>query len=299
MLTEASGVNKFTQMVTRMDKRDRASLFRARVARAMAEAPISQAALARAAGVSRSTLSQLLRANAPRLPGAQLLGDLAGALGVSADWLLGLTDRPERAAQLAAATLSITQAERALIDDQIFAWHREAAGYKIRHVPATLPDMLKTPEMLHWEYAPHLGKTTAQAIGAAQDRLDWMRASGSDYEIAMPLDELVAFAGGTGYYARLPADLRREQLGWMAQLHRQFFPQLRIFLFDRRRLFSSPVTVFGPLLGVLYLGSSYMAFRDRERVQALTGHFDGLVRDATIDARTWPQHLDEIAGLVR
>ncbi len=279
-----------------IDKRTRATLLRARVGEALAEAGMSQSALARAVGVSRSTLSQLLRSEAPRLPGAQLLGDLAGALGVSADWLLGLSDRPERAAQLARAALSITQAERALIDDQIFAWHREAAGYKIRHVPATLPDMLKTPEMLHWEYAPHLGKTTAQAIGAAQDRLDWMRGSGSDYEIAMPLDEMQAFASGTGYYAGLPEALRREQLGWMAELHRQFYPQLRICLFDQRRMFSAPVTVFGPLLAVLYLGSSYLAFRDRERVQAITGHFDGLVRAASVGEREWPEH---IAGLLR
>ncbi|MCO6382812.1 helix-turn-helix domain-containing protein [Oceanicola sp. 502str15] len=281
-------------MIERLDKRARAGLFRARTARAITEAGLSQAAVARAVGVSRSTLSQLLRSEAARLPGAQLLGDLAGALGVSADWLLGLTDRPERAAQLAQAAMSITQAERALIDDQIFAWHQEAAGYKIRHVPATLPDMLKTPEMLHWEYAPHLGKTTAQAIGAAQDRLDWMRGSGSDYEIALPLDELAAFAGGTGYYAGLPEALRREQLGWMGELHRQFYPQLRIFLFDQRRMFSAPVTVFGPLLAVLYMGSSHLAFRDKERVQAITSHFDGLVRAARVDAREWPEHVAEL-----
>ena len=283
----------------KMDKRARAALFRTRCTEALAEAGMSQAALARAVGVSRSTLSQLLKGEAPRLPGAQLLGDMAGALGVSADWLLGLTDRPERAAQLAEAALSITQAERALIDDQIFAWHREAAGYKIRHVPATLPDMLKTPAMLHWEYAPHLGKTTAQAIGAAQDRLDWMRGSGSDYEIALPFDELAAFVMGTGYYRGLPLDIRREQLEWMRELHRQFYPQLRICLFDQRRMFSAPVTVFGPLLAVVYLGSSYLAFRDRERVQAITGHFDGLVRAALVGEREWPEHIAGLLGEMR
>ncbi|QDC10487.1 helix-turn-helix transcriptional regulator [Oceanicola sp. D3] len=286
-------------MTAKIDKRTRAALFRARSAQALAEAAISQAALARAVGVSRSTLSQLLKGEAPRLPGAQLLADMAGALGVSADWLLGLTDRPEHAAQLAEAALSITQAERALIDDQIFAWHQEAAGYKIRHVPATLPDMLKTPAMLHWEYAPHLGKTTAQAIGAAQDRLDWMRGSGSDYEIALPLDELAAFTVASGYYKGLPLDIRREQLEWMAELHRQFYPQLRICLFDRRRMFSAPVTVFGPLLAAVYLGSSYLAFRDKERVQAITGHFDGLVRAASVGEREWPDHVARLLGDMR
>jgi hypothetical protein len=51
----------------------------------------------------------------------------------------------------------MTEAPRALIDEAIFGWHREAAGYKIRHVPATLPDMLKTRAMVEWEYAPATG----------------------------------------------------------------------------------------------------------------------------------------------
>ncbi len=74
------------------------------------------------------------------MPNAQLAADSARALGVSADWLLGLSGRPEPIADLLAASLSLTEAPRALIDERIFAWHQEAAGYKIRHVPATLPD---------------------------------------------------------------------------------------------------------------------------------------------------------------
>ncbi|MBD3766128.1 MAG: helix-turn-helix transcriptional regulator, partial [Rhodobacterales bacterium] len=168
------------------DRRDRADLFRQRLRQAMADRGLTQSALARATGMDRSTLSQVLAEGSARMPGAQLAAESAAVLGVSADWLLGLSDRPERPADLLAAALSLTEAPRALIDDQIFAWHREAAGYKIRHVPATLPDMLKTRAMMEWEYTPQLGRTAEQAIGAAQDRLDWMRSARSDYEIALP-----------------------------------------------------------------------------------------------------------------
>ena len=48
------------------------------------------------------------------------------------------------------------------------------------------------------------GRTAEQALGAFEDRLAWMRNARSDYEIALPLHELEAFAGGTGYYAGLP-----------------------------------------------------------------------------------------------
>jgi len=257
----------------------------------MQEADINQSALSRRAGVDRSTISQLLRDDGPRLPNAQLVAECASALGVSADWLLGLSDRPEKASDLIAAALTFTEAPRALVDERIFEWHREAQGYKIRHVPAGLPDMLKSTEMLRWEYAPHLGRTTDQAIGASQDRLDWMRAARSDYEIALPVHDIRAMAQAEGYYQDLPRDIRAGQLARMADLHDQLYPRLRIHLFDARRLFSAPVTIFGPLLAVIYLGSNYLPFRDSDRVDLITRHFDRMVREAEIGDREFPDYI--------
>ena len=274
-----------------IDKRQRATQFRQRLATAMERRGLSQSALARQIGVDRSTVSQLLSDAGARLPNAQVVGECAAALGVSADWLLSLSDRPESAADLLANSLSLTEAPRALVDEQIFSWHREAAGYKIRHVPAGLPDMLKTHTLLDWEYTPHLGRTTEQAINASQDRLDWMRGAHSDYEIALPLHEMESFALGTSYYTGLSAAIRREQIDRFLDLHHQFYPGLRLYLFDARRVYSAPITIFGPLLAVLYIGRNYVAFRDSERVQAFTKHFDHLVREASISARDLTDHL--------
>lgn len=277
-------------MVGIMDKRDRAVMFRARLAEAMAERGMNRSELARATGVDRSTISQLL-GDGTRLPNAQLAADCAAALGISADWLLGLAARPEPLADLLATSLTVTEAPRALIDETIFGWHKEAAGYKIRHVPATLPDMLKTRAMVEWEYRPQLGRTAEQALGAFEDRLAWMRGARSDYEIAFPLHELEAFAGGTGYYEGLPLALRREQLDRLILLTEQLYPSLRLYLFDARRVFSAPVTIFGPLLAVVYLGRHYLAFRDSARVASIAAHFDWLVKEAAFSAREVPDHL--------
>lgn len=279
-----------------MDKRDRALLFRTRLAQALTERGETQSGLARAVGVDRSTVSQLLTRDTARLPNAQVVAECAAALGVSGDWLLGLSDLPERAADLLAASMQLSDAARAPVDEQIFAWHREAAGYKIRHVPAALPDMLKTEDMLRWEYAPHLGRTTEQAIGASRDRLGWMRQSMSDYEIAMPLYEVEAFATSTGYYRNLPRHVREAQIAHFIALHDQLYPSLRVVLFDPRRLWSAALTIFGPLIGVLYLGHQYMVFRDRERVRSLTRLFDGLVREADVAARDWPRRLQALSA---
>ncbi|CUH53209.1 helix-turn-helix domain-containing protein [Shimia marina] len=281
-------------MIEIIDKRLRADRFRQRLATAMQDRAMTQAALARHIGVDRSTISQLLKDSGARLPNAQVVGECAAALGVSADWLLSLTDRPENTADILANALTVTKAPRALVDEQIFAWHKEAAGYKIRHVPAGLPDMLKIDEMLVWEYSAHLGRTTEQAINASRDRLDWMRSSPSDYEIALPRHELAAFARGEGYYTGLPEEIRTRQLAHFATLSAQLYPRMRLYLFDAHRLFSSPITVFGPLLAVLYLGRNYLAFRDTERVTSFTEHFDDLVRQADIPARQFADHVSAL-----
>lgn len=284
--------------MTKIDKRDRAQLFRDRLRQALDQAQMTQSALSRRAGVDRSTLSQLLKDKGARLPNAQLVAESAVALGVSADWLLGLSERPEQAAELVAGAITMTEAPRAMIDDQIFAWHREAKGYKIRHVPAGLPDMLKTDDMLRWEYAPSFGKTIEQAIGASTDRLNWMRGARSDYEIAISLGELEAFAEGRSYYEGLSPAIRRAQLARFRDLHAQLYPSLRLHLFHPRRVYSAPVTVFGPLLAVIFIGRNYLVFRDTERVSAITAHFDTVVREAEFSPREVTSYFDALIAKV-
>jgi len=192
----------------------------------------------------------------------------------------------------------MTEAQRALVDDTIFGWHREAAGYKIRHVPTALPDMLKTDAMLTWEYAPSLGPSADDAIRASRQRLDWMRGARSDYEIAFPLHEIESFAAAEGYYRGLPAEIRHAQLTRLAQLHNQLYPTLRVHLYDARRLFSAPVTVFGPLRAAIYMGRTYLVFRDPARVEALSAQFDTLVREAEVPSRAFPDEIDRLRTLV-
>jgi len=285
--------------MTKIDKRDRATLFRKRLAQALAKGEISQSALARGIGVDRSTVSQLLTGAGARLPNAQVVGECAAFLMVSADWLLGLSDRPESVADLIASSMTLTEAPRALVDQQIFDWYREALGFKVRHVPAMLPDMLKTRALLEWEYNPHLGRTTEQAIGASEDRLNLMLTNQSDHEFAVPLYEVESLVRAEGYYRGLPGDVRDAQIDRILEIYDQLYPRLRITLFDARRLFSCPVTVFGPLLAVIYVGSYYIAFRDTERVQMLLRHFDRLVREATVSDRDFPAHLDALRASAR
>lgn len=268
-----------------MDKRIRADLFRKRLEEAMAHRGVTRSALSRATHVDRSTIGQLLKDDLPRLPNAQLAADVANVLGVSTDWLLGLTNRPETPGDIVAAAMSLSPAERTSADEQILEWHREAAGYKVRHVPASLPDILKTEKMTDWEYASFRERHLPEAYNAMQDQLAWLTTGVSDYEIALPLHEVEACAAGTAYYLGADRQTRHEQLAFIADTCDALFPRLRMFLFDAHQVYSSPVTVFGPNLAVVYVGQCYLAFREIERVRSLSSHVDWLVREAVVDAR--------------
>lgn len=269
-----------------MDKIERARQFRVRLDERMRSNGLSRSALARACRVDRSTIAQLLGEDDTRLPNAHLAAECASALGVSADWLLGLTERSETAADLLATSFRLTAAERTPADKAIDEWHREAAGYKIRHVPATLPDILKTDAVTQFEYAAFVEKTPQQAGLAARDKAEWLRRPGSDYEICVSRELVESLARGEGYWRGLPKAVRREQISYMAQCCREMYPSLRLYLYDTKVVFSAPITIFGPLLAVVYIGRYYLVFRDTRQVRAMTSHFDQLVRDSETDARS-------------
>lgn len=268
-----------------MTKRDRVDLFRIRLADATTRAGLSKSALARAAGVDRSTIGQLFKPDMPRLPNAQLAADIAAELGVSLDWLMGLSNRPERPAAILATAISLASAERASTGDQVLDWHRESAGSKIRHVPATLPEMLKTEAMIAWEYSTLAPDVIDQVKTQAKAQLEWLMSGEADYEIAIPLHEVMSLAEGRGYYQGLETDVRSTQLNVLSEQATSLYPRLRLYLFDAHALYSAPLTVFSNDLAILYIGQCYMAIRERKRVMALKEHFDWLIRQCAVDAK--------------
>jgi hypothetical protein len=116
----------------------------------------------------------------------------------------------------------------------------------------------------------------------------------SDFEIAIPMHKIQSFVDGTGYYADLPKVLRLEQIDHWRRITDTLHPHMRQYLFDARRLYCVPVTVFGHLLPVIYVGRTYLAFRDTQRMRAFSDHFDHLVRETSIAASAVPDHLDTL-----
>src|SRR5262245_16994536 len=108
--------------------------FRDRLNRVIERSGLNHAGFARQTGLDRSTLSQLPASNSQRLPRAETLAAIATACKVSVDWLLGLTQREEPGAELVEAMFQIERHAQSPVDERLFRWYEEAAGYKIRTV---------------------------------------------------------------------------------------------------------------------------------------------------------------------
>ena len=279
------------------DRQATVRIFRERLLEAMQRAGTNRSRLAQDAGIDRSTLSQLLGEDADRLPRADTVAAIATVLQVSLDWLMGLTSQEKPGAEVLRESVEVALSRAsAPSDENLDRWHREAAGYKIRYVPTTLPDLAKTEAVLQYEYADYAAKRPDQAIKAATNTLAVTRAPDADFEICCARQTFETFAAGQGMWADLPAPARVEQLTHAARLIDELYPRLRLFLFDARSHFAAPYTVFGPKRATVFLGGMYFVFNTTGHIQLLSEHFDNLIRAAVVQAHEAPAFLRKLAA---
>ena len=263
-----------------VDKRDASRLFRARLARLLERSGMNRSRFAASVGLDRSALSQLFSGETTRLPRAETLIRIASTQGVSLDWLLGISQDEGVSAEIRPA-LELEEAQDTHNDAALMRWHQEAAGTKIRYVPATVPDFMRTEAVIAFETRA-TKPSVAHQIDDARERLAHSRKPENDTEVCMPLQTLQALAEGTGTWAGLGKAQRHAQIDRIARFAADLYPGLRIFLFDGKQTFSAPYTVFGPMRAAVYMGDMYLVLNAREAVSALTRHFDQLIRSAVV-----------------
>ncbi len=272
-----------------MDKRALADVFRARLQIVFGRSRLSQAAFAHGLGIDRSALSLLLSGRTVRLPRVETLLAIAEHHVVTIDWLLGLSeDEGVTGAMLSTGTIETTEEDGASL---LMRWHAEAAGAKIRYVPARIPDLLRTTEVIAYEAAAAHQSPLAQVEDAAF-RLEYNRAAGTDMECCMPLQTLEQFAAGGGIWSGLSKAARQAQLAHMTALIEELYPSFRLFLFDGRERFSIPYTIFGSTRVAIFAGQMYVVLSSAETIRTMQRQFEGLIRHTRI-------HAHEAADFVR
>lgn len=277
-----------------MDTYPRAgSVLHERLAEAIQRTGMTKSEFAERAGVDRTTLSQLLSPTTTRLPRVDTLHALAVAHDLSIDWLVGLTNAGPLEAELLPQT-SFEAPGPSPTDEKLLGWLGEAAEYKIRYVPSTLPDLLKTEGVIRFERARAGGPNVAQTIEVTEAQLAWARHPDTEMECCSSAQGLASFARGEGLWSRLGVEARRQQLDHLIRLVEELYPTFRWFLFDGSRRYAAPVTVFGPKRAALYLGHLYLVLTSVEHVRTLSRHFDSLIRDADVQPTSVVTHLQRL-----
>jgi len=265
-----------------MRKRESSALFRTRLAQLLAQSGLTQSAFASALGIDRSALSQLLGGPDPRLPRAETLLAIATQFQVSADWLLGLSEDAGAVTQAFDAVeteAALDEASRTAME----RWHTEATGQKIRYVPALLPDLMRTPEVISFQ-AQSSEQEQRRLQAQTQRRLKVSRAPEADIEMCMPFQSFEIFAAGAGHWKGLGAAARQRQIDHIAQTVDELYPAFRMYLFDGRKRFAPPMTLFGYTRAAVYAGEVYLLIRAKHLIRSLSQGFDGHIRAAEVHA---------------
>ena len=267
-----------------MSKKEIVAIFRKRLQESMQERGINQSALSRETGVDRSTLSQLLAEENLRMPRADTVAALARSLQVSTDWLLGLSQDSRYGAEILRQSFEVAPHEPSPADDNLKRWYEEAEGLKIRYVPTYLPDIFKTDEVLEFEYDQVVERPVSRAKEQARQHRNFSRGPDNDLEICMPVENLVGFCRGEGIWRGLKRAGRARQVESMLAALEELYPSVRLYLYDGRKRYSVPYTIFGARRAAVYVGQMYFAFNTTEYVRILVRHFDNLVRHAEVHA---------------
>lgn len=276
-----------------MDKRDLSRLFRERLKLMLARSGQNQSTFAASVGIDRSALSQLLSGQSTRLPRAETLLNMAATYNVSLDWLLGISQDEGLASEIR-ESLEIEEGTGSFDRTLLAAWHAEAAGTKIRYVPAGIPDLLRTDAVIDYE-AEMTRKSRDSQIDEKDYRIDYNRRPETDMEVCMPRHMLEIFARGNGVWSGLANAARREQLAHMARLIDDLYPSFRLYLYDGRQRYSIPYTIFGQIRAAIYVGEMYLVLNAVTPVRTLTRHFDNLIRAAEINAHEAAGYCRELA----
>ncbi len=273
-----------------MDKRELSEIFRKRLSEVVQRSGHNHAQFARAAGIDRSALSQLLTGRAVRLPRAETLLGIAETGSVSLDWLLGLSEAEAIAPEIL-PTLEIEEKADAVSESLLARWHADSAGMKVRYVPVSIPDLLRTQAVITYEAGTRTSAARETQISEAERRIDYNRRPDTDMEVCTTVQMLAGLARGEGIWADLDASIRREQLRHMAQLVDELYPTFRLFLFDARKAWSIPYTVFGNRRVAVYAGDMYLVFNGTDSIRSMSSHFDGLIRKAVVNPHEASTHI--------
>ncbi|MCO5065550.1 MAG: helix-turn-helix domain-containing protein [Rhizobiaceae bacterium] len=265
-----------------MDKRDVSALFRERLKTLLARSGVNQSTFAGTIGIDRSALSQILSGATTRLPRAETLMTIAHEHKVSLDWLLGLSQDETVTGEIR-DMMEIEEGVSGYGESFMARWYAEAVGMKVRYVPAGIPDLLRTQDLVDYEAGISHRDAEAQA-NEARDRIDYNRRPETDMEACMPRHTLETFARGMGIWNGFPASLRRRQLLHMAALIEELYPAFRLVLYDGRQRYSVPYTIFGSLRAAIYVGDMYLVLNAPTPISMLTRHFDNLIRAAVVHA---------------
>ncbi len=260
-----------------MKKEEISSIFQKRLLESFKKQEMNPTVFCRKYKIDRTTFVQLLSSNTHRLPRADTIIQIAQALNVSTDWLLGLSTEQEMGIDILSSAVQKVKTNDAPTAEYLWKkWHLDAKDNKVRTVPVTIPVPLKTERFFIEEYAPIIGNK--QAKKEYKKLLDVP----GEYEVAFPVQTLMDLRDQTGMFRNFSKETCIKQLEYIAQRNTNLYPVGRFYLFDLTETYVPSFTIFGYSKAAIYLDEKYLVYNAREYVLFLRDIFNNIIRSSVV-----------------
>ena len=202
---------------------------------------------------------------------------------MSLDWLLGLSQDEGLTGEIR-ESLEIEEAPGGFDRTLLARWHAEAAGTKIRYVPAGIPDLLRTEALIDYEAGitnrsrERAGRRDAvphRLQPPAGDRHGGLHAAPHAGDLCARPGRLERISRGSAGASSLPT--------WR-RCSTTFIRPSACFSMTAACAIPCPTRSSARYRAAIYVGDMYLVLNATQPVRTLTRHFDNLIRAADINA---------------
>ena len=275
-----------------MDKKSLFKCFQIRFNETFSNLGCTQAEFSRLSGVDKTIIAQLINSDDIRLIRMDTIYQIAKALNVSSDWLLGLSNSPEQATNILSQSIYMDPIEDYdPIEEPIFKFLHDNKGMKARYVSASLLDHFKTPETLSYETGLSLKKIEPLY---SESQYGGIELSDYDFEACQSIHQLNSFAKGEDAWSGFSKKDRKHQLEYMRSRVEALYPTYKVYLYDDLSYFSVPFTIFGRQTAAVWTGNGYLIFKNDSYVRIFVKLFNRILKSAEYYPHEFTGYIDKL-----
>lgn len=282
--------------IVTMKKEDVFETFQERLKRSIQALEISPTEFCRKNDIDRSTLTQLMHNKDLRVPRIDTLAKLSCALGVSSDWLIGISNEKGTMAEIMSESLrTIPSYDSASEYKEPLEQIAETGDIdtKIRHHLITVPEYLYLDKIIP-QYYSNLRVNDREEFSKIIDRFIHVlrpNVPKMAFETIFSVQVLQKMVERRDRWRNISKEDIRDQLLHIADYYEEIYPQQQLYLYDEVDRLCAPMLIYGSKKVSLWVGSFHFVFNASNVVNAAHENLNAMIRIAKYLPHQSPDYI--------